>query len=148
MKDHVKTDGIEIQHCPTDKMLADFFTKPLQGSLFRKFRDVLLGYKHINSLKTSNMPTSSPEERVEISEDMNKDVQDRDIGSSKQKEECGTKSTQSMLKKEKVGTESTWSLVRGRKNNNMASTGHRYTKILSDSFAKHTTLQTIPLSTS
>jgi hypothetical protein len=148
MKDRVRTDGIEIKHCPTDEMLADFFTKPLQGSLFRKFRDVLLGYKHINSLKTSNMPTSSPEERVEISEDMNKDVQDRDIGSSKQKEECGTKSTQSMLKKEKVGTESTWSLVRGRKNNNMASTGHRYTKILSDSFAKHTTLQTIPLSTS
>jgi hypothetical protein len=56
MKDHVKTDGIEIQHCPTDKMLADFFTKPLQGSLFCKIRDVLLGYKHINRLKSSNMP--------------------------------------------------------------------------------------------
>ena len=26
------------------KMLADFFTKPLQGSLFRKFRDYVLGY--------------------------------------------------------------------------------------------------------
>jgi hypothetical protein len=31
-------------------MLADFFTKPLQGALFRKFRDVILGYAHINSL--------------------------------------------------------------------------------------------------
>jgi hypothetical protein len=27
-------------------MLADFLTKPLQGGLFRRFRDVLLGYKH------------------------------------------------------------------------------------------------------
>jgi hypothetical protein len=79
---------------------------------------------------------------------MNKDVQDRNIGSYKQKEECGTKSTQTMVKKEKVGTESTWSLVGGCKINNMASTGHRYTKILSDLFAKLTNLQTILLSTS
>jgi hypothetical protein len=66
MKYCVKADGIETKHCPTDKILADFFTKPLQGSLFCKFRDGLFGYKHINSLKTSNMPTSSPEERVEL----------------------------------------------------------------------------------
>ena len=31
-------------------MVADFFTKPLLGSIFRKFRDVILGYKHISSL--------------------------------------------------------------------------------------------------
>jgi hypothetical protein len=31
-------------------MLADFFTKPLQGALFRKFRNVILGYNHISSL--------------------------------------------------------------------------------------------------
>jgi hypothetical protein len=31
-------------------MVADFFTKPLQGDLFRKFRDVVMGYKHISSL--------------------------------------------------------------------------------------------------
>ena len=39
-----------IRHCPTLQMLADFFTKPLQGHLFRTFRDVLLGYKHVDSL--------------------------------------------------------------------------------------------------
>ena len=31
-------------------MIADFFTKPLQGNLFRKFRDLVLGYKHISDL--------------------------------------------------------------------------------------------------
>ena len=31
-------------------MIADFFTKPLQGHLFRMFRDVILGYKHVDSL--------------------------------------------------------------------------------------------------
>ena len=32
-------------------MLADFSTKPLQGILFRKFRNVILGYDHIDTLK-------------------------------------------------------------------------------------------------
>jgi hypothetical protein len=62
--DHSKRNCINITHCPTEDMLADFFTKPLQGSLFRKFRSVLLGEAHIDSL--SNVPLSSPNaERVE-----------------------------------------------------------------------------------
>ena len=40
-----------IQYCPTAEMLADFFTKPLQGALFTKFRKVLMGWEHINTLK-------------------------------------------------------------------------------------------------
>ena len=44
-------------------MLADFFTKPLQGGLFRKFRDVLLGHKHFSTLRSQ--PPAVPEERVE-----------------------------------------------------------------------------------
>ena len=27
-------------------MIADFFSKPLQGSLFRRFRDIVLGITH------------------------------------------------------------------------------------------------------
>ena len=27
-----------IEHCPTEEILAEHFTKPLQGALFRKFR--------------------------------------------------------------------------------------------------------------
>ncbi len=54
---------MNVQHCPTEQMLADFFTKPLQGNLFRKFRDVIMGHKHIDSLKET-VPTPS-QERVE-----------------------------------------------------------------------------------
>lgn len=50
VKDRARQENIAIRHCPTLRMLADFFTKPLQGALFRKFRDVILGYAHINSL--------------------------------------------------------------------------------------------------
>ena len=31
-------------------MVADFFTKPLQGNLFRKFRDVIMGTHHMDTL--------------------------------------------------------------------------------------------------
>jgi len=48
--------------CPTDKMLANFFTKPLQGSLFRKFRAVLLRHCHVNTLAKS--PLLPSKERV------------------------------------------------------------------------------------
>ena len=50
IKERTMTEGITIWHCPTLEMLADFFTKPLQGALFRKFRDVILGYKHVSTL--------------------------------------------------------------------------------------------------
>ena len=63
IKDRVKAEKITIRYCPTLEMLGDFFTKPLQGSLFRKFRDVILGYEHISTL-AAYLPTPD-EERVE-----------------------------------------------------------------------------------
>jgi hypothetical protein len=62
IRDRMRANGIKIRHCPTLLMLANFFTKPLQGALFKKFRDVILGYKHIDSLTLD--PTSALEEHV------------------------------------------------------------------------------------
>ena len=45
-------------------MIADFFTKPLQGSLFAKFRDVILGHKHISSVYDNVSDEFSSQERV------------------------------------------------------------------------------------
>ena len=42
-------------------MIADFFTKPLQGNLFRNFRDVILGYVHIQTLFHDDEQSSSQE---------------------------------------------------------------------------------------
>ena len=63
ISDHSKSRNIDIVHCPTTDMLTDFFTKPLQGSLFRKFRSVLLGHAHINTLRDHTSPETN-EERV------------------------------------------------------------------------------------
>ena len=50
IKDRVEMNKIKIEYCQTENMLTDFFTKPLQGELFRCFRDVIMGHKHISSL--------------------------------------------------------------------------------------------------
>jgi hypothetical protein len=40
--DRVEDGNMRIEYCPTGEMVADFFTKPLQGSLFRKLRGIIL----------------------------------------------------------------------------------------------------------
>ena len=41
--DHVEKGNVTIEYCPTDEMIADFMTKPLQGEKFRYFRSAILG---------------------------------------------------------------------------------------------------------
>lgn len=43
IKDLIDKKVFNVENCPTEIILADLFTKPLQGSLFVKFRDVILG---------------------------------------------------------------------------------------------------------
>ena len=63
VKDVVERGEAEIAYCPTEAMLADFFTKPLQGNLLKKFRAVILGYVHVSSMCQFN--PSESKERVE-----------------------------------------------------------------------------------
>eukprot|EP00934_Nitzschia_sp_Nitz4_P000074 Nitzschia sp. Nitz4//scaffold495_size4786//1166//4435//NITZ4_009233-RA/size4786-processed-gene-0.0-mRNA-1//-1//CDS//3329553072//74//frame0 len=42
IKDMVDDGEVKIKHCPTDAMLADYFTKPLQGKPFYKLRDKIM----------------------------------------------------------------------------------------------------------
>ena len=62
IKDRIEANKISIRHCPTLAVLADFFTKPLQGHLFRRFCNVIMGHCHIDTLCHSH--DVSTEERV------------------------------------------------------------------------------------
>jgi hypothetical protein len=42
LKDQVASKHVTIEHCPTAEMLADYFTKPLQGLQFKKLRDRIM----------------------------------------------------------------------------------------------------------
>ena len=37
--DRIRNGEVTIEHCPTDKMVADYFTKPLQGRKFIEFHN-------------------------------------------------------------------------------------------------------------
>ena len=43
VKDCVDKGMVEIKYFPTTLMLSDYFTKALQGNLFRRFRNVIMG---------------------------------------------------------------------------------------------------------
>jgi len=36
--------------CPMNILVADLFTKPLQGALFKKLRNIIMGITHSDSL--------------------------------------------------------------------------------------------------
>jgi hypothetical protein len=62
IKDRILDGDMDVIYCPTELMLADFYTKPLQGSLFKKFRSVILGYEHVSILERD--ASTMVEERV------------------------------------------------------------------------------------
>ena len=43
MKDYIDRKEIHVIYCPTEAMVADYFTKPLQGLQFVKFRNLIMG---------------------------------------------------------------------------------------------------------
>jgi hypothetical protein len=43
IKDRYNKQEFDIQYCPADTMVVDYFTEPLQGKLFIAFRDNIMG---------------------------------------------------------------------------------------------------------
>jgi hypothetical protein len=41
--DRISKGELKVQWCPTTDVIADYMTKPLQGKLFRRFRDLIMG---------------------------------------------------------------------------------------------------------
>ena len=48
---------VKIKLCPTKEMVADFMTKPLQGSHFRRLCDLIMGMSSIKKAKISSKST-------------------------------------------------------------------------------------------
>ena len=43
MTNQIKGKELRVIYCPTEEMVEDFYTKPLQGMLFIKHRNTILG---------------------------------------------------------------------------------------------------------
>ena len=43
--DEIKNKELEVTHCPTADLVSDYNSRPLQGKLFCKHRDTVMGIK-------------------------------------------------------------------------------------------------------
>ena len=43
LTDQVNQGNVVIKYCPTDLMIGDYMTKPLQGTKFTQFRKSIMG---------------------------------------------------------------------------------------------------------
>ena len=50
IKDKIDKNEVNVIYCPTGDMLGDYFTKPLQGTQFVRFRDAIMGVECFNSI--------------------------------------------------------------------------------------------------
>jgi Reverse transcriptase (RNA-dependent DNA polymerase). len=50
IKDRLESEKIDVIFCPTECMVADFFTKPLQGKLFHYLKAIVMGHRPIQDL--------------------------------------------------------------------------------------------------
>ena len=62
IKDRVDKGEVTVEYCPTHHMIADYFTKPLQGRVFQKFRNIIMGYEKLSALQDDSFTLK---ERVE-----------------------------------------------------------------------------------
>ena len=63
-KDKLEERGIRVVHCPTDKLVADFFTKPLQRKQFHRLRRIIMGMDPVSTLNICRLPMPPIGERV------------------------------------------------------------------------------------
>jgi hypothetical protein len=44
MTDQIAKGNLIVEYCPTTEMVANYFSKPLQGKLFQKFHKSIMGH--------------------------------------------------------------------------------------------------------
>jgi hypothetical protein len=64
--DKVKAGELSVEYCPTGDMVSDYFTKPLQGSQFRRFRNTILGIEEVDIPSHNRLATEEIEQRKRI----------------------------------------------------------------------------------
>ena len=73
--DRIKNKELRVEFCPTEQMMADFFTKPLQGRLFYQLRDLIMNIaphdKHHSSHRSvlKDVPSSVAETDANATKD-------------------------------------------------------------------------------
>lgn len=54
VKDRIEAKEVKLVYLATEKMISDFFSKPLQGKQFLFLRDLILGKQVVSTIRQSN----------------------------------------------------------------------------------------------
>ena len=68
MTDRIAKNELSVEWCPTEDMTGDFWTKPLKGALFRRFRDIIMGVVAQPKVRGSKPKTKSDRSKKTISD--------------------------------------------------------------------------------
>ena len=96
--DNIGKRHLQVDYCPTDNMIGDFFTKPLQGTKFTKFRGLIMGSDLGSPLETKPVH----KECVEDNGSEIPDVDDVESGSATSWTEVIKKKTDVFLGKSRM----------------------------------------------
>jgi hypothetical protein len=75
VKDLLEQGIVSIEHCATEEMIADFFTKPIQGKKFQTMRDIILNRNHASASQYRSVLGNSRERNIVTAD---RDIADRD----------------------------------------------------------------------
>jgi hypothetical protein len=50
LTDQIQKGNLIVEYCPTTEMIADYFSKPLQGKLFQKFKNSIMGHEDLQTV--------------------------------------------------------------------------------------------------
>ena len=88
VREHVLSSEVELQYVPTDRQIADIFTKPLGLDKLRKFSGAL-GLRHLDvpNLRGRRVPDDQAREQERNGKDRDTESDDEfDFGSAKEAE--------------------------------------------------------------
>jgi hypothetical protein len=70
INDYIKNGGISIEHCDTNNMLGDYFTKPLQGKTFLKLRNDMMNLDPNDKYHSNHRSVLRNDENCSVSDDV------------------------------------------------------------------------------
>ena len=81
IKDHINSGEVAVEHCPTDDMLSDYFTKTVQRAKFHVFRSHIMGIPEKVSGPRPSPHASTEGVRVEKATEIESDLETNDTNS-------------------------------------------------------------------
>jgi hypothetical protein len=72
--DRIRAKEINVQYCSTNDMLSDYFTKPLQGTRFRKLRNQIMNIDPNDAQRWDHRSVLEPEQKVNGTDGQTTDV--------------------------------------------------------------------------